>query len=77
MPKSITLSIEPIDGDAYEYGFHLGTDVILAKHIAAEKFHGMNSSGDAIRTVALFQGAIMINCYDGVSWSGDYLVDSD
>lgn len=75
--KPYVLSIEPIEGDTFRYPFHLGTDLRLARKIAEEKFAGRNLSplkkdldGRVMktRTVALFQGAKMIDVFDG-TWS--------
>lgn len=67
---TITLSIEPVDGASFQYGFHFGTHLPLAKQLAAEKFHARNAYGMPTRTVALFQGGRMIDVYDG-RWSSD------
>jgi hypothetical protein len=38
-----TLSIEYPDGTVKQYGFHLGTDLRLARQIAEEKFAATNA----------------------------------
>ena len=34
------LSIEPLNGETYRYGFHLGTIESVARYCAEERFHG-------------------------------------
>ncbi len=70
MTQTYTLSIEPVEGKAFQYGYHLGTGLELAKQIAAEKFHARNKHGLPTRTVALFRGGDMIDVYDG-DWMSD------
>lgn len=65
---TIQLSIEPTEGKAFLHGFHLGTDLRLAKQIAEEKFHARNDYGMWTRTVALILKGKIIACYDG-SWT--------
>lgn len=75
-----TLSIEPIDGKTFLHGFHLGTDLRLAKQIAEEKFRARNSSpvekdldGRTMktRTVALKQGGKLVDVFDG-EWASEW-----
>jgi hypothetical protein len=61
----ITLSIEPLHGKAFQYGLHLGTQIDLARRIAAEKFRP-----DQHRTLALLRGGRVIDCFDG-AWASD------
>ncbi len=65
--QTITLSIEPFDGKSYQHGFHLGTDIDLAKTIAAEYF---NANQDKWRTVALKSNGKIIDVFDG-KWFQD------
>lgn len=76
------LSIEPIDGKTFRHGFHLGTDLVVAKKIAAEKYHQRNEAAKTratdlnghcmwTRTVALFFGNKMVDVYDG-QWSSEW-----
>lgn len=78
--KTYVLSIEPITGKSFQYGFHLGTDLKLAKKIAEEKFNARNSSSLPLdldgrvmktRTVALLLGGRIVDVYDG-QWSSEY-----
>lgn len=71
------LSIEPVTGTVFQYGFHLGTDETVARSIAEEKFHARNLSplkndqhgnSMATRTVALIQCGKLIAVYDGAEW---------
>ena len=59
------LSIEPTNGSAFVHGFHLGTDLAVAKAIAAERFHGRNAAGMATCTVALLRDHRLVAVYDG------------
>ncbi len=78
--KVYTLSIEPTEGETFQHGFHLGTDLKLARQIAEEKFNARNASGMPTRTVALFRGAVrdgdMVDVYDG-QWASAYDVQWD
>jgi hypothetical protein len=65
------LSIEPVEGETFQHGFHLGTGLALAKLIAEERFRGRNNYGMPTRTVALIQGSKVIDCFDGRGWSSD------
>ena len=65
------LSIEPTEGATFQHGFHLGTDLRLAKQIAEEKFRARNSHNMPTRTVALIQKGKLVDCYDGRSWSSE------
>ncbi len=65
MTRPFTLSIEPLNGKAFQYGFHLGTDERLARQIAEEKFHARNKHGMPTVTVALLRNGKMVDCYDG------------
>jgi hypothetical protein len=63
-----TLSTETFDKHAYQHGFHLGTDELLARQIAEEKFHALRACGKPIITVALMRDGRMVDCYDG-AWA--------
>lgn len=68
MSKSLSpfvLSIEPTGGKAFQYGFHLGTDLSVAMALAAEKFHARNAYGLPTCTVALMQSGKLVAVYDG------------
>lgn len=64
------LSIEPIDGETFKHGFHLGTDLDIAKKFAAEMFHARNREGWHTRTVALLSDNKIVDVYDG-TWRND------
>jgi hypothetical protein len=65
------LSIEPVGAPTYRDGFHLGTDEVIARRLAAEAFHQRKPrNGTAIRSVALFRAGKMVDCYDG-HWASD------
>lgn len=67
-PSVFVLSIEPVEGETYQHGYHLGTDVALARKIAAEEFHRLNATGTWTRTVGLIRDAKLVDVYDG-AWS--------
>lgn len=80
------LSIEPIQGRAFIWPFHLGTDIALAKKLAEEKFAARNASPlahdtdghvMATRTVALFLSNRIVDVYDGRWLSEVKLTDDD
>lgn len=77
------LSIEPVGERAFKYGFHLGTDLRMAKQIAVEKFEARNKAAAddswrvdldghrlATQTVALLKGNNIVDVYDG-QWSSE------
>lgn len=66
------LSIEPMEGKTFQHGYHLGTNIEVAKTIAAEMFHALNQQGMPTRTVALMRGDKMVDCYDG-TWSSEHV----
>lgn len=68
-----TLTIEPVEGKTYQYGFHLGTDIDLARSLIEEKFNAANThpNGSRVRTMALWQGGRIVDVYDG-QWSSQY-----
>jgi hypothetical protein len=74
MTATFTLSIEPVEGTSFQYGFHLGTIESTAREIAVEKFHARNANGMATRTVALMREGKIFDCYDG-RWSSEYGFD--
>jgi hypothetical protein len=76
MTKIYTLSIEPVGCKAFQHGFHLGTDLVLAKQIAEEKFRSRNAFGMPTVTVALFRGGDMVDVFDG-QWSSDYEISAE
>lgn len=73
-----SLSIKPVDGEAFIYGFNLGTDIAIAMRIAAEKYHARNLYADSqTESVAIvdIRGFVrgnlnikIIDVYDG-SWA--------
>ncbi len=65
------LSIEPVDGATFQHGFHLGTDLKLAKQIAEEKFNARNKHGMPTRTVALILSGKIVDVFDG-RWASDW-----
>lgn len=75
----LVLSIEPKGGETFIHGFHLGTDLKMAKLIASIIFHGRNDSplerdfkGRIMRTqtVAIKQGDEILDVYDG-RWASE------
>jgi hypothetical protein len=69
-PMPYVLSIEPVAGKAFQHGFHLGTDLALAKTLAAEMFVGRNNYGMPTRTVALKRDGRIVDVFDG-RWSSE------
>ncbi len=81
-----SLSIETVSEGAYQHGYHLGTDLAIAKQCAEDVFNQRNRLARELgadrachrgyqlltRTVALFLDGKMIDCYDGDAWSSDY-----
>jgi hypothetical protein len=65
MAKPFVLSIEPVDGRAFQYGYHLGTDERLARRLAAEEYHARNGRGERVCTVALMRDRRIVDVYDG------------
>ena len=71
------LSIEETHGKSKQHGFHLSTDLKLAKQIAAEKFHARVKYNMPVVTVALMQNNKIVDCYDGKWASENYSVWED
>ncbi len=64
------LSIEPSGGKTFHHGFHLGTDLALAKTIAEERFHAV----PGIKTVAILDSTQrIVDVFDGC-WDQDRAV---
>lgn len=70
------LSIEPVNGEAFRHGFHLGTDLEVARKIAVEGFAARNKlGGDYVtRSVALIRDEKIVDVFDG-KWSSEYHQD--
>jgi len=80
MTQPFILSVEPYEGPTFQYGYHLGTDLALAKKIVEDKFHARNRSSYATdldgrmmqtRTMALIRNRKVVDVYDG-RWSSEY-----
>jgi hypothetical protein len=66
-----TLSIEPTEGETFQYGFHLGTVESTARSCAADIFKNYTKGGKIrIRTVALKRDGKIFDVYDG-EWTSD------
>jgi hypothetical protein len=80
MAYPFILSIEPVDGETYVHGYHLGTDERVARLIAAEHWQHPARNGKPIRTVALMRfennQRRIIDVYDG-QWQSEYLNSFD
>lgn len=71
------LSIEPTEGKSFRHGFNLGTDLAVAKTIAAEMYVARNKAGDFTRTVAIFEAGPtgdMVDVFDG-TWTSEFMAD--
>lgn len=68
MADPFILSIEPLDGPAYQHGFHLGTDLRVARSVAEEVF-----TRKAARTVAIMDKphGQLVDVFDGLRWTSD------
>lgn len=66
LPDTLTLSIEPQEGAAFQHGFHLGTDLKIARALAQEEFHRQNA-----KTVALKLAGGIVDTFDGMGWHSD------
>lgn len=65
------LSIEDRPFHSFRDGFHLGTDLKLAKQLAAERFHGRLKAGMPTVSVAVLdQKGMVVDVYDG-QWSSE------
>lgn len=76
MPNPFILSLEPLPPPgapigaivpAIRHGFHLGTDPVVARQIAEERF---NAEPRAWRTVALMLDGRVYDVYDG-TWASE------
>lgn len=69
MSSTFTLSIEPIEGRAYQHGYHLGTIESVARKCAEDIYWSKRKSG-GVRTVALMRDRKIFDVFDG-EWSSD------
>lgn len=69
-----SLSIEPTEGEAFLYSYHLGTDERISRDCAEEIFRNRKWFAGhgrvTIRTVALMRAGRMVDCFDG-DWASD------
>lgn len=65
------LSIEDTEGHSFQHGFHLGTDLPIAKTIAEKRFHGRVKAGLPVVTVGLLKDGKLVDCYYGDRWHND------
>ena len=72
MSDTITMSIEPIDGPAYQHGFHLGTIESIARQIVEETFAARRD----VRTIALIRDRRILDVFDG-TWDSDNWGDDE
>ena len=67
-PSPFTLSVEPCTGPSpYLHGFHLGTDLNIARAFGAEIFRRVNGERGCF-TVAICRGKDIIDWFDGRDW---------
>ena len=66
-----TLSIETKPGESYQHGYHLGTDLDLAKSIAVDRYHGRVREGMPTVTVAIMKDGKLVDCYYGDKWHSE------
>jgi len=64
MVSCFVLSIEPQTGPSFRHGFHLGTDLRVAREIALEYF-----VANKAKTVALMRDRKIFDLFDGDTWS--------
>lgn len=69
MSDTFILSIEPTEGETYQYGFHLGTIESTARDCAIDIFKNYSRKGIRPRTVALRRDGFF-DVYDG-TWSSE------
>lgn len=70
------LSIETAAGESHQHGFHLGTDLALARQIAVEKYNARVAFGLPVVTVALMRDRKMVDCYLGDRWASEADLDA-
>ena len=66
-PPPYTLSVEPCKGETYIHGFHLGTDLNIARAFAQEIFNRVNLRTGCY-TVQIRRGNTTIDVFDGRDW---------
>lgn len=59
------LFIEPYSGNTYQYGYHLGTDLRVAKIIAQERYF---ANSEIVRSVSLVLSGKTIDTFNG-NWN--------
>jgi len=61
--NTITMHVEVSPGEVVQHGFHLGTDMGLARQMAEERFHSSTCLG-----VFLERNGRIEELFDGDSW---------
>ena len=68
--STFSLSIEPVIGKSFQYGFHLGTDEKLARQIAEEKFLPATRPACSRGRSRSFAKARLVDCFYG-QWQSE------
>jgi hypothetical protein len=63
-----TLSIEPVNGTAYQHPYHLGTIESVARQVAADVFYAPK-----MRTVALIFKGKIVDVFYGDKWHSEII----
>lgn len=72
MTQPYILSIETSEGHSFKHGYHLGTDLEIAKTIAAERYEGRVKVGLPTITVAVMLSDRIVDVYYGNGeWHND------
>jgi hypothetical protein len=70
MPKTFTLSVEPVIGAVYRHPYHLGTDEAVARRVAEYLFERCEArDGGRMRTVALKHDGHIVDVLDRAGWN--------
>ena len=72
-PKTFTASVETVEGQSFQYPWHLGTQEPMARSCVEEVFARRLRAKVPVLTIALkFDGKI-VDVFDGKDWSSDVL----
>lgn len=76
VPHTFTMSIEVVEGCAYQHPYHLGTQERIARECVMRQFHDRKVSGLHTVTIALIYNCRIVDVYYGDKWHSQ-LHDAD
>lgn len=80
MASVFTASIEPVNGRAYIYGAHLGTDEAVARKCCEDLMalcFDRHGGPMTVRTIGLIKDGALFDVFDGDGWDSDDPLDRE